>query len=578
MGCTQVWIALASEAKGRRCAMSCKENRKRWLGQGGGRSWRWTAAAALALAVGMAQFLQAQEGGQPARAVRLSYVDGTVSLSQGGQVIASQAAANTPLLEGMQLATADDGRAEIQFEDGSVARIAPNSTLTLKVLRGQGASGDAALELNRGLGYFDLQGTDQIGQIRVLFGDSVATVSGFTVMRVTMDTPPGSVAVFSGNAHLEGDGGLSLDLHGGESVALDANSPGNYNLADNIKPDSWDTWNSDRDQALNAESSSQTGAEAELDGGDNSNPAWNDLDANGDWYNVPGQGYVWSPYDAAGAGFDPYGQGNWMWMPGFGYTWVSGYSWGYLPFSCGAWNFYGGFGWGWAPGFGGCTPWWGLGFYPGPVIGFAPSGYRPIHRPIVPHRIGPGAPGGLPHHPFPMIAVNRRPEVFHAGLPARDRNTPVEIAGRTVMPLRPLPDREMPARAGYEQPGFASHGFMGTPGRVPVPETGRPGFMATRPVYAPRREAPGSADGVPYRGYAAPPGRTYSPSPVRPYSPPARFYSPPPRTYSPPPAPRSYSPPPAPRSYSAPSGGGGFHGGGGGGGGFHGGGGGGGRH
>jgi ferric-dicitrate binding protein FerR (iron transport regulator) len=537
--------------------MNCKESRKAWLRKG----WGWLGAGALALLVGMAPLLPAQESGQPARAVRLSYVDGTVSLTQGGQVIASQAVVNTPLLEGMQLATAQDGRAEVQFEDGSVARIAPNSTLTLKVLRGQGVSSDAALELNRGLGYFELEGTDQIGQIRVLFGNSAATASGFTVMRVKMDAPPGELAVFSGNAHLEGDDGLALDLHGGESVALDANSPGNYNLADTIEPDSWDSWNSDRDQALNAESASQTGAQAELGGGDNSNPAWNDLDAYGAWYNVPSQGYVWSPYDAANAGFDPYGVGNWMWMPGFGYTWVSGYPWGYLPFSCGAWNFYGGFGWGWAPGFGGCTPWWGLGFYPGAVIGIAPIGYRPPHRPIMPHPIGPGGGRRLP---MPMVAVNRRPVVLNAGLPARDRNAAVEIAGRTVTPLRSLPGREMPARAGYERgAGFASQGFVGTSGSGV--EGAGPGFAVTRPTYAP---APRDAVG---RGYAAP-SREYAPS-VRTYSPPARTYSPPARTYSAP-APRSSS---APRSAPAPSGGGGFHGGGGGGGGggVHGGGGGG---
>ena len=76
---------------------------------------------------------------------------------------------------------------------------------------------------------------------------------------------------------------------------------------------------------------------------------------------MPGQGYVWSPYEAASAAFDPYGNGNWMWTPGYGYLWVSGYPWGYMPFQCGAWNFIDGFGWGWAPGLGGCTPWWGAG-------------------------------------------------------------------------------------------------------------------------------------------------------------------------------------------------------------------------
>ena len=67
--------------------------------------------------------MQGQGSGQPARAVRLSYVDGQVKLAQGNQVLAEQAVANTPLFEGMQLTTADNGKAEIQFEDGSVARL-----------------------------------------------------------------------------------------------------------------------------------------------------------------------------------------------------------------------------------------------------------------------------------------------------------------------------------------------------------------------------------------------------------------------------------------------------------------------
>jgi len=88
----------------------------------------------------------------------------------------------------------DDGKAEIQFDDGSVARLSPDSTLTLTSVGGQGRCGDCA----RGrLGYFELQGGGQGGQMRVAFGDSVATATGFTVMRIKLDHPPGEIAVFS---------------------------------------------------------------------------------------------------------------------------------------------------------------------------------------------------------------------------------------------------------------------------------------------------------------------------------------------------------------------------------------------
>jgi hypothetical protein len=55
-------------------------------------------------------------------------------------LLANPAVVNTPLFEGSLLTTGDDGRAEIQFEDGSVARLSPNSSMTLAVLRGQDGS------------------------------------------------------------------------------------------------------------------------------------------------------------------------------------------------------------------------------------------------------------------------------------------------------------------------------------------------------------------------------------------------------------------------------------------------------
>jgi Family of unknown function (DUF6600)/FecR protein len=516
------------------------------------------------LAVGMAWLpaLKAQDAGQAARAVRLSYVDGAVALSQNGQVLAENAVANTPLFEGMTLTTSDSGRAEIQFEDGSVARLAPDGVLTLKVLSGQGSSGDAQLVLERGLAYFELQNNPDIGPVSVQFGESVVTTSGFTVLRVTMDNPPGSLAVFSGSAHLDRGGAMALDLHGGESVALNAGDLSGYNLAETIPQDSWDAWNSDRDQALTAEAADQTQGPENL--GDNNNPAWNDLDANGTWYDVPDQGYVWSPYAAANAGFDPYANGYWMWTPGYGYIWASAYPWGYLPFQCGAWNFYDGFGWGWAPGFGGCQPWWVTGFYGGPNIGWAPPGFITVERPLR------GPINRFPRYPHRLIPVHRQPNVVYAGLPQRNSSTPVAIGGHMVHALRPLPSRPALGHAFLGAGRGAASGYNGGTVNRPIGPTGqRPGFVAgRRPGYAPAprnasppvfmapREAPSRASPViPHQSYPAPgPGRIGGGVSGRPAS------------------------PPSPGGGFHSAGGGGFHGGGGGGGGSHSGGGGGGFH
>jgi len=492
-----------------------------------------------------------QGSGQPARAVRLSYVDGQVKLSQGDQVLADQAMINTPLLEGMQLTTADNGKAEIQFEDGSVTRVAPDSILTLQVLRGAGTTADAELTLNSGLAYFEIQGGGQAGQISVHFSSSVATTSGFTVLRVSMDTPPGSLAVFSGNVHLQvgSSGGVSTDLHGGENIAINPADPSQNSVAEAIEPNSWDSWNSDRDQALTTEAAEQTGAPSNL--GVSENPAWNDLDANGSWYDVPDQGYVWSPYEAANADFDPYGNGQWMYTPAYGYLWASGYSWGYTPYQCGAWNFYSGFGWGWAPGMGGCTPWWGLGFYGGPNIGFAPIGYRPISRPLPPH-------GPIGHRPMPVIPVSRHMALVNAPLPARDKNKQVTIAGSTVIAMRPLT-----VRPGYSHDTYTSEGNHPTPG-VTGAGTGNGVIVTPRSSYSSNRPAGETGTTPSYTPLPRPmpeslgsaPSYTPTPRPV------PESHSTPPPSYSPPP----YSPPrnnPSSGGSSHPSGGGSNSGGGG---------------
>jgi hypothetical protein len=497
-----------------------------------------------------------------AGAARLSSVEGQVRISQGGQVISDPALVNSPLFAGTQVDTGDDGKAEIQFEDGSVARLSPDSTLALKSLSVQGGPGNTDVALVAGLGYFELQGGGQGGQMRVTFGDSIATGTGFTVMRVRIDNPPGELAVFSGNAHLERGNSLAVDLHGGESVALNGTDPSRYNLSESIEPDSWDAWNSDRDQALNAEAADQTGAAKNFVNTDNPNPAWNALDANGNWYNVPGQGYIWSPYEASSAGWDPYGCGHWVMTPRFGYVWVSCNTWGYLPYQCGSWNFYDGFGWGWAPGMGmgmgsgmgmgmgmggGCGL-YGGGGYGGINIGLAPRGYRPIERPKPNPRLG--GPG---RNPRGVIAVNRGFSGGTGALPVRTRNTPVEIAGHTVQPLHPLPNQ------GRYQ---ASPG-----GFVYRPTQGYQGSRSPSAGDSNVRSVNGNGN---RQGYAPPPGNSTGQGferSTRNTTQPGRVYTPPNQGNNNQPN-RSYTPPSQGNSggsLNRPSGGGGGYSGGGGG-------------
>ncbi len=467
----------------------------------------WTKGMA-ALAVGtvlLAPSLGAEDAAPAAaaQAARLSSVEGQVRIAQGGQVLADPALANTPLFEGTLLQTSEDGRAELQFDDGSVVRLSPNSSLKLMTLHGQGAPGDTEISLVSGLGYFELQGGSATDQIRVRFGDCAVTASGSAVFRIKLDNPPGEVAVFSGDAHVERGAALALNLHGGESVALSGNDPAKYSLADSIEPDSWDTWNSDRDQALTTEASARTDAVSDLP--NNNNPAWNELDANGNWYDVPGQGYVWSPYEAADGGWDPYGSGYWMWTPSYSYIWVSGYPWGYMPYHCGTWNYFGGFGWGWAPGR--CRLWWGGGGWIS-NIGYGPGGYRPPLRPHGPPSRGTGGPrrGGAAN---PLIAVNRTSPSGAAWLPARDSITVVTIGGHPVQPLRPVSPRPMyegstvglanhsrPVYAGSKTPAVQRPAAGSRPASTPATKSSSVSQRST-PAPAPAPSHYSSGGGMP---------------------------------------------------------------------------------
>jgi hypothetical protein len=466
----------------------------------------WAAAAPFAPADD--DSADAAHASANGRAVRLSNVEGDVRVIQDGQVVADPALANQPLFEGSEISTGNDGRAEIQMEDGSLARLSPNTTLAFSVLQHEGTGSRTEVVLRSGLAYFELQPSTADHSLRVNYDDAFFTAGNFSVVRLANDAPPGELAVFSGTIHLERGDALQLDIHGGESLTLDATDAGKYNLSSTIATDSWDQWNTDRDQFLNSQAADRTAATNSLKG--YPSDGMSDLDANGNWYNLPGQGYVWSPYDAqsAGPGWDPYGYGNWVSYPQYGYVWVSGYPWGYTPFQCGLWDYYDSFGWAWAPGTG-CNAWWGGGFYGG-GWGYRfgnnfPPGYHPPHRPVG----GPGHPNPRPHGPvhspvrgpaMPTIAVDRRPAGATGLLPSIRSSGPVMIAGQSVEPLRPLAPRQTYVHSGggyvnraapvVEYPGGVRPGYPAAPARPvtgqyhpysPPPSRPQPAPSAPRP-------------------------------------------------------------------------------------------------
>lgn len=450
------------------------------------------------------------------RAVRLSDVEGQVQVFQDGQVAFNQAEPNMPAVEGMRFVTGEDGRLEIEFEDGSVVRVAPNSSIQLTQLsRNPDGSTVTTITALTGLTYYELNGRD--GQVSVRFGQDTATPDANAVFRIDLDAVPNELAIMQGNIHIGDGGGVSLDLRPNQTFQTDPQQPGEFTVAQSVTANSWDEWNSDRDQALADLESSETTARSSTN---NPNDAsWNDLDYYGSWYNVPGYGQVWSP-NGVDASWDPFGDGYWGYYPAFGYSWISGYPWGWWPYHCGAWDYLDAWGWVWIPsncGYG----FYGGGWYPYPTVWRVPPGYLVPPRP----RRGPEP------HPRRLIAVNRGPQFaapFHFDSGSRPQPRPLQFGGSAIQPLD----------AGI-------HPLQ----RGPLGETYTTALVRVHPEMAP---AVSHATGV--RSPYGTPIRTFGPpTGSRPSS---EGYRPPPRP-SPAPAPRPAAPEvhPAPAPAPHPSGG-----------------------
>jgi hypothetical protein len=382
------------------------------------------------------------------RAARLTYLQGAVTVSQPSNAESVPAQLNLPLLTGVQIATGNDGQAEVEFEDGSVVRLTPNTVLSLDNLAIEpDGTFVTNLSLLQGLAYCELRATPQYRYMLNAGGDILSPVENTTV-RVNFDQPPAIFSVFDGTAQVERQGtvpsgevptaGYQTQVRAGESLSDDPADANRYFLTQQIAADSWDQWNDDRDQATAAEAADSTSVRNDYAGAEGY--GWSDLDANGNWYDVPGQGPVWQPqvaYDDSN--FDPYGNGAWVFYPNAGYVWASGYSWGWTPYRCGNWSFYGGFGWGWAPGSGCGGRGWGFAGGGRPVnIVVGPTGYHPIRVPVT----------GTPH-PRPIMPVRTTTAWTRSTPPSGSATGPRQIAGVMAQPI---------TRTGNAEPGGAAPG------------------------------------------------------------------------------------------------------------------------
>jgi hypothetical protein len=277
------------------------------------------------------------------RIVRLSNVEGSVKVDRNTGTGYENAFLNMPMVEGMKLATNDDGRAEIEFEDGTTVRVTPKSTLefTALSLRDSGAR-VTTVTLRAGQAYVNFLAKQKDEEFTIAFGNETIPLTRDAHIRVDVDSSNAVVAVFKGDLQVQGPSG-TVDLSKNNSATFDLLAGDKYTIAKNIEEDPFDAW--DKQQTKYQQEYARKGSYNDYPYG----YGVSDLNYYGSYYNVPGYGWMWQPYFTS-IGWSPFADGAWMFYPGFGYTWVSAYPWGWMPYRYGSWVLVPNHGWMWAPG------------------------------------------------------------------------------------------------------------------------------------------------------------------------------------------------------------------------------------
>ena len=275
-----------------------------------------------------------------ARIVRLSDVQGSVQIDKNTGLGFENAFLNLPVTQGAQLKTLENGRAEVEFEDGSTLRLAPSTSIEFSTL-GLSDAGkhQSVINLSEGMVYVNWLGKSG-DQLTLNFSHEQVALDHAAHFRVDASAEAANLAVFKGDVEADGPGGKVM-VSKNKTATFDAANNDQYTLESKITEAPLDTWDKEsiayHDQyAKNNSSPYGYGA--------------SDLGYYGSYTNVSGYGTMWQPF-FTGVGWDPFMDGVWSWYPGYGYMFASAYPWGWMPYYYGNWMYVPGFGWMWQPGY-----------------------------------------------------------------------------------------------------------------------------------------------------------------------------------------------------------------------------------
>lgn len=375
------------------------------------------------------------------RIIRLSYIDGTVQMDRATGQGLERAILNTPVTEGVRLATGNDGLAEVEFENNSTLRLGEDSEVQFtKLLINDSGAKVNEIQLVKGTAYFDTKGSkDDI--YRATVGDSTFLIHRDTEARLSTDSGSPTLAVLKGEAELQNPS-HEVKVAKRETLTVDSKNAAGYDIAKGVDAEPLDRWNDERSAYQTAYSYNNSGVSSGLNG-----YGYSDLNYYGGWSNIPGVGYGWQPYGVSNwMGWNPYLAGAWAFYPNMGYAWASAYPWGWLPYHYGSWSYLGGSGWFWLPGSGNTyrnTGWYANGFQAVPVVN-GPPGFVAPTRPLVTGGATTYAPtmkvgtiGNMPPTIPGGRAVPNFRSVIPTTMPSRTADRALTVPNRGATPYVP---------------------------------------------------------------------------------------------------------------------------------------------
>jgi hypothetical protein len=284
-----------------------------------------------------------------ARIIRLSMVQGDVRIlhDSKGDPLANdkapweRAELNLPIRQHDVLAT-DNGRAEVEFENGAMAFLNENSVLEFFDLSLDDGSLTTRLILRQGTGSFYVNPAHD-DYFSVTGGDFTAEAAGRTNFRMDNFDDGSTVAVIKGDVSVVQKKDTKL-LVKGQSFTMSAN--GESSVSSAPQGDDFDHWVSGREDSV----VTATNAAAQYSNSSSYVSGFGDLYTYGGFYPIAGFGYGWQPY-GVGLGWSPFdlGYGNWFYGSQFGWSFIGSQPWGWLPYHYGGWYFQPGTGWLWVP-------------------------------------------------------------------------------------------------------------------------------------------------------------------------------------------------------------------------------------